>query len=175
MAYRYNDKPPKPEDMLRRFDVRNGATMKASFGCFYFVPQPGHDPHYHDYINWPAPNYHGEPCQMKTPRDIDPRFPKPVLRTDGDLVPIHLADEGYTEAAVSFDDDDLAENLTATATIDTDEDHVVKLNVTTDFPTFKDKPIEIRFTVFVKKSSTGVKDAVCHGILVVLPGSPYPS
>lgn len=175
MGFRYNTTPPpKPEDHLRRFAVRNGAIMRVSFGCYYF--SRGHDPRYHDYINWPAPNYHpGEICQMDPPRSIAPwmRNPKPGMPIQLDA--IHLTEEGYTDIAVSYEDSDNAAYLTTEAWIDEDDDYIVHMKVNANFATFSDKPKDLRFTVFAKKSDGSAIDAICHGIVTVLPGSPYPT
>lgn len=175
MAYRLdNTPPPKPENMLRRFAVRNGAVMRASFGCYYL--SEGHDPDYHDYINWPAPNYHpGDICQMKFPRDL-PRWIRDISDFKPiDLDPIHLLEEGYSDVAIAFDDPDFASNVDVmSCTIDEDDDYIVRLKVLAHFTLFEDKPKESRFTLFVKKEDGSTIDAVCHGIMVVLPGSPYP-
>ena len=72
---------------------------------------------------------------------------------------------------------DIVEHLDAKAWIDPQDDWIVRLSVKADCPTFSDKPQDVRFTVFVKRPDTEHEqiDAVCHGILTVLPGSPYPT
>lgn len=170
MGYRTIDKPPKPEDMLRKFDVRNGAIMRVAFGCYY--SSNGHDPHYHDHLNWPAPNYHPGPiCQMAPPRDKYRWLPYPTMRKPVQLEPINLSDEGYTTFVVTYEDEDLAYYLTTEAWLDEDEDNIVRMSVYADFPTFSDKPKELRFTLFAIKSDRSAIDAICHGIVSVLPGS----
>lgn len=175
MGYRTVDKPPKPEDLLRRFDVRNGAIMRMTFGCFY--SKNGHDPHYHDHVNWPAPNYHPGPiCQMKPPRDVFRWFEGNQLTGHPvQLDPIHLFEEGYSEAVVSYEDPEMAQYLDTTALIDSQDDNLVRVSVHANFPTFSDKPKEARFTLFIKKYNGTAIDAVCHGIVTVLPGSPCPT
>ena len=175
MPYRTNREPPKPENMLRRFTVRNGATLDILFPCYYFAPILGHDPHYHDYIGWPSPNHVGRACQMWPPRDKFRWLAHPVMRQGGDLTPILLRSEGYKEASITFEDDEIAKSLKARAWIDLDDQYIVRMYINTDFETFHDKPLETRFTVFIKKNDGDIvrKDAVCHGILTILPGSPY--
>lgn len=170
MAYRYHSEmPPKPEDHLITFAVRNGATLKAKFRCYYMRRKPVHDPHWHDHVNWPAPNYHPGPiCQMKLPRDKNPKIPFPALVRFEDLEEIHLADEGYTEAFVTYEDEAAEAFFDTEAWIDNDQDNVVHIRVNTFFPSFSDKPIDVRFTVFVAKGDT--VDAVSHGMITVLPG-----
>lgn len=157
--------------MLPRFAVRNGATLRLTFGCYY--SGHGHDPHYHDHIHWPAPDYHpGAICQMRPPRDR-------MRWTDGKigygpvhLDPIHLAEEGYSKASVTFDDQEVAQYFTdVNAEIDEETDHYVRLRLLAQLPLFEDKPRETRFTVYVTNKITRVKDAVCHGIISVLPAN----
>ena len=173
MGYRVDIPKVKPEDALPRYAVRNGATAKLTFDCFYFKPQPGHDPHYHDYINWPSHDYHpGAVCQMVPPREPFPHAPMPIMRTEDDLVPIMLTTEGYNEFKVVFDDTDEAEYLDADVYIDEDLDYVIHADITTSFPMFKDKPKDLRFTLFAGNKD-GMVDAVAHAFLTVLPGSPF--
>lgn len=175
MSYRINKKPIKPENRLKRFYVRNGATLDVAFPCYYFKPIFGHDPHYHDYVGWPSPNHVGRACQMHPPRDRFRWLAHPVMRRNGDLIPIHFIEEGYTEASITFEDPDVAEHIDARAWVDIDDDYIVRMYINTDFETFKDRPIDTRFSVFIKKNQDDIvrKDVVCHGILSILPGSPY--
>lgn len=171
MGYRNNIEPPKPEDMLPRFSVRNGATLRLAFHCYYLNWEEGHDPHYHDYINWPTRNYHGEACQMLPPRDHPPYGPEMNYLVD-DVTPINLTSEGYSQIKVAFDNDDIDDYLTATAEIITNEEgNVVKLHIATAIPTFSGEPKSTKFTVFAVNSTTSCVDEIIHGILDVLPGA----
>ena len=182
MGYRKLHRKPKPEDMLPRLAVRNGATLKVAFDCFYFDPKPTHDPHYHDHIGWPAPNYHFGICQMLPPRNENPRRHfHPIMRTMDDVSPIDLGEEGYTGFEVAYEDEDIAEDLTTRIDIDDTEDvNVIRMQVDTALPSFSDKPKETRFTVFAAKEVTDdedtilytIKDELLHGILTILPGNP---
>lgn len=175
MAYRINKKPIKPEDKLRRFTVRNGATIDVLFPCYYYQPVEGHDPHYHDFIGWPSPSTPGDACQMYPPRDRYRWNRHPLMRNGEDLTPIHLRLEGYDEAVVTFSDQDIAEFVAATAWIDEDDDYLIRFHVNANLATFSDKPLDTWFTIFIKRNDGNMeyKDVVCHGILTVLPGSPY--
>lgn len=183
MSYRHLHKPPSPEQMLPRYPVRNGATLRLTFDCFYFDPGHAHDWHYHDHVNWPAPGYkHGDACQMAFPRDVDPRIPgHAVVVSSDDYTPINLPEEGYSEIQLVFEDTSHSSHITWTARIDTDGDgpNVVKFVIGVNFPTFSDNPVDLKFTAFIKgtDSETGdaMCDALCHGILSVLPGAPYPT
>jgi len=174
MGYRTLDKPPKPENMLRRFAVRNGASIRIAFGCYYL--SEGHDPHYHDYIHWPAPNYHpGAICQMRPIRNLPRRIENMIDLKPVGLDHIHLIEEGYTQAAIAFDNPEFEGNVDIVdCLIDEDDDYIVRVKALTHFDLFEDQPKESRFTVFIKKQDGSEIDAVCHGIMVVLPGSPYP-
>jgi len=171
MAYRIpeNMKPPAPEDALLRFSVRNGATMRMTFGCYY--RGKGHDPHYHDYINWPSHDYHPGPiCQMLPPRDDmfwrDGRY-GPIH-----LDPIHLAEEEYTQLFIEFENEDVAQYLTAELSFNEEEDNYINVKIDASMPFFQGDPQETRFTLFIRKTDDSVTDAVCHGIVSVLPGAP---
>ena len=170
MGYRFDDNPPKPEDMLKRFDVRNGAKMRLAFGCYY--AHMGHDPKLHDHLGWPSPGHKDDMCQM-LPAYASPwamkkgRFERPIS-----FDPINLKDEGYTEAYVSVEDEEIAADLDINAWIDDDDESIVRMTVLANLPTFSDKPKTARFTLFIKKPDNLAVDAVCHGIITILPGSP---
>ena len=182
MAYRTLKERPKPENLLPTFSVRNGATLKLAFRCYYHTPMPTHDPHYHDHLHWPSEDYHpGDICQMHPPRDIPKFLCHPIMRTLHDHTPIHLIEEGYSEVTMTFEDTENDDYLDVTGWIDEEDDNIVRFHINTSFPNFSDKPKDLRFTAFVKKTSTDpvtsvitvTKDAVCHGIITVLPGHPY--
>lgn len=165
MGYRFNDNPPKPEDHLHRFAVRNGATAKIAFGCYYLM---GHDSKMHDHVGWPSPDNPDHVCQIQSNFRLYGLKEKTV-----NLQEIHLIEEGYTETSIEFDDQENAQYLDASTWIDEDDDNIVRVKIDTDFPMFEDKPIDMRFTVFVRNDEADVTDAVCHGMLTILPGSPY--
>lgn len=165
MGYRFCDNPPKPEDHLHRFTVRNGASIKIAFACYYLH---GHNPKMHDHIGWPRPDMPDHICQIVSNFKLYGMKDKTI-----DFQDIHLLDEGYTDVSIVFDDSDKAQYIDATVAIDEDDDNIVRVKIDTFFPTFEDKPVDMRFTVFVRNNATDMTDAVCHGMLTVLPGSPY--
>ncbi len=169
MGYRMKDRPPKPEDHLPRFAIRNGATFKTRFVCYYFTPKKRHDPLYHDHVGWPEPKRPDDSCQMLPPRYPIVGFPRPVIRTKDDLTPIKLQDEGYSGITVSVDEE-YSEFLNAEAVLD--EDDSIRIFISTAFPEFKDKPIDVRFTVYAHNPTEHLIDEVCHAILSVLPANP---
>jgi hypothetical protein len=170
MGYRVEKKPPKPEDLLPTYPVRNGATLYADFECYYVEPKMGHDPHTHDYLGWPDPHNTGDACQMLPPRDrfrwrydgaiMKPDEPIPIIlhSTDADI-----EDEGYSqECSVVFDQPD--ERILATAWVDEDIPNLIKMVISPQLPVFEDKPIEKRFTLFTHRtferdSNTVLSDA----------------
>lgn len=162
MGYRFSDNPPKPEDHLRKFAVRNGATLHVSFGCYYLN---NHDPMFHDHIGWPNPSLPDGSCQ-----EISNMRLFPIKHKTVDLEEIHLLEEGYTDAEVSYEDTEDIDYLTTNAWIDEEDDNIVRMTVATNLPTFDDKPKDYKFTIFVKSEST--IDAVCHAVISVLPGAP---
>ena len=166
MAYRFDDTPFNPEEHLPKLYVRNGAQLKAAFGCYYLNP---HNSRLHDFIGWPRPNHPDSICQI--PSDlVEYGFNHKTMTLDE----IHLLNEGYTGAVLAFEDDDLASNLlNASAEIDSETDNIVRISMTPQFDTFTDNNIDIVFTVFVFKNDTAVYDAVFHGVVSVMPGA-YP-
>ena len=166
MGYRYNDNPPKPEDNLIRFAVRNGATAKIAFGCYYLR---GHDSKLHDFVGWPNPSNRDAICQELSNFKLFKSKNKTV-----ELEEIHLLEEGYDEAAVAYESSEHAQYLITEANIDEDDDNIVRVRITANLPEFSDKPIDVRFTVFVRKSSETKIDSVCHGVITILPGAVYP-
>ena len=166
MGYRFNDNPPKPEDHLYRFAVRNGATARITFGCYYLGK---HDPKLHDFIGWPNPDNVDAICQEISNFKLFGKKNKTI-----ELQEIHLAEEGYDEVAVAYEDSEYAQYLITESHIDEDDDNIIRVKVTANLPEFSDKPIDVKFTVFARKSSETRIDAVCHAIISVLPGPVYP-
>ena len=175
MAYRLNEHKPSPEDFIPRYHVQNGATIQLFFDCYYYMPDNAHDPRYHDFINWPSPNYHPGPiCQMKPPRDIPVGRPPFMYVGEDTMVPIDFEEEEFSNPSVRWND---ATDITSAAYIDNEfSNNTVKVNITANLPTFEKDPVERKFTVFMERpdqnGGTAV-DAVVHGILIILPGVKY--
>ena len=163
MGYRRNE-PPKPEEHLRRFPVRNGAIMRIAFACYYMS---GHDSKMHDHLGWPNPDNPDCICQMVSNLKLYKMKDKTV-----EFEPIHLIEEGYSNAIISFETTEDSVWLTADAWIDEEEDNIVKVSIEAGLPEFSDKPKDIRFTVFVIGDDGTAIDAVCHAMMTVLPGPP---
>lgn len=163
MGYRFADNPPKPEDMLPRFAVRNGATVRISFGCYYLR---SHDRKLHDHIGWPYPTHPDAICQEAFNMNL-------YHGNTADLEEIHLEEEGYDSFDIVFDDwDDIESYIDGWISLDNEDDNIIRMRITATFPAFEDKPKEHRFTVFAgKEGNDNFRDAVCRGILVVLPGT----
>lgn len=165
MGYRFED---KPRDFPQRvFDVRNGATLKISFGCYYYKY---HDVKYHDHMGWPQPTRPDMIHQTGSIDDPAPWMPDHHVFMEQELEPIHLATEGYTRFSVVIDDPDIASSVTTTVGIDETEDHVIRVKMTVNLPTFTGSPKETGFTVFTSKADGSINDSVCHGIMKILPG-----
>lgn len=170
MAYRLDNNPPSPERFIPRYHVRNGATAQLYFDCYYWMPQNAHDPAYHDFINWPSANYHpGNICQMHPPRGIPKGYPPFVYVGEDTMVPIDFTEEGYTGYSVVFDDPDDLTPTVARYTVN-GEVNTLLMTVTANLALFTDNAVERNFTIFATRP--GATDAVCHGTLVILPGSP---
>ena len=165
MGYRLCDKPR--EYPQRIFDVRNGATLKISFGCYYYKY---HDAKYHDHRGWPTPTSPDMIHQVGSLDDPAPWMPDHHVFVEQELEPIHLADEGYTRFSVVIDDPTIAADVTTDIGIDEVEDHVIRVKLTVNLPTFTGGPKETGFTVFTSKADGSINDSVCHGIMKILPG-----
>lgn len=173
MGYRFdNTPPPKPEDMLPRFAIRNGAIVDIAFPCFYLDVIAGHDTKYHDYIGWPSPNHSDKSCQYPGYgyERIDFDNPHPI-----DLASYY---EGYNDAIIIMDD--IVPELEVTARIDDDETNVIYMRIKANFDIlFEDNPLEYRFTLFAHAPARTYHDEqqdermdqVIRGIIVVLPGN----
>ena len=168
MSYRYNEKPPKPEDMLPRFDIRNGATIRLAFGCYYLAL---HDKHRHDYIGWPSPNHPDHICQVgRTKFGVRHHCSRYTLVGEE----IDLIDEGYDTVGIRFDDPEVASHLDVIeAFIDDEDPYIIRVKIRADLDFFEDKPKETRFTLFIENRGDQLVDAVCHGFVTILPGMPY--
>ncbi len=172
MGYRYGP-PPKPENMLHKFDVRNGAIMRMAFGCYY--AENGHNRAFHDYVGWPDPRNPDHICQVKPVYDRH-WHPFPNSKRPIKMTPIQLLDEGYRYVSVSFEDEEIAQHIIVTrAEIDSEDQNIVRVSMRADFPVFHDKPLQTRFTVFIADELETTIDAVIHGIVVILPGMTYVS
>lgn len=170
MGYRVNKIPPKPEDMLPRFPIRNGSSTWTELECFYLDIKPGHSPHWHDYVGWPDPHHPGNACQMPRHRDGF-RWLSHGRIVREKLTPIDLIEEGFTAALISFDEPDAA-HLTAQAAVDQDNPHTISFGFSAELETFEDKPVEKRFTLFLYNEEEEFYQSVLRGILVILPGAP---
>lgn len=180
MGYRYNHIPPKPENMLPRFAVRNGATIRIALGCYYLQL---HDKRFHDYIGWPSPTHPDHICQVGTDtfrvhhhhhcHGSHPAYTGRYTLTGEE---IDLIDEGYQQVQVVFEEPEQASGIqNVVAYIDEDNPFIIYLKMDARFPTFSDKPKDLRFTVFIGNPGEGQVDAVCHAFLTVLPGPNFNS
>lgn len=195
MAYRHHEhKPPKPrrevDDVTTpmKLYIHNGIANDFAFPCYYQeihkpVPVVPHDPHWHDHVGWPSPNHPGHSCQLWIP-GTGCTFPEPhpechrhcehyVDMTT--LTPIHLTseEEGYTTFSVAWVEEPTG--ITATASIDPDDDWVVKVHIDCKDPNAKKEPQAYKFTVFANAPATDGKaarrDIVALAELVVLPSA----
>ena len=173
MGYRYNrpdinEEPPKPEDELMRFDVRNGAWMKLAFDCRYCMKDVNHP-------MWIFPRYPGDVAVARKSNG-SPYYHFDDIAWPYETKPIIFHEEGYDKVTVALEDSQYAEYIEVEGSIDEiNEPNIVRVRFHPNFPTFHDKPIETRFTVFVHGTEDDLINAVCHGILVILPGPNFPT
>lgn len=170
MGYRHEHE--HPDELLRKFDVRNGAAMRLTFACFYLH---GHDQHYHDHIGWPRPSRPDEICQMDPFEKAAPWLPKQKRYRLEELDPIHLDDEGYDILTLVFDDEEeIGEYIDSYLSYDAETDNQIKCTIHVNLPAFKGVPKDYGFTLFAMKTDDAtVCDAVCHAMIRVLPGAPH--
>ena len=196
MSYRVKEHPkPKPQrsavDIATpvKLYMNNGTVSNFAFPCWYQevlppVPARIHDRHLHDHQGWPSPMHPDHSCQLWIPEpgyEIPvPHHPEciPAARhyiDNARLIPIHLrsSDEGYTGASVAWASGHAG--IVASATIDDEEDWVVRLAVTANDPNAVDEPQKYRMTVFVNApASNGLpakKDIVALAELVIMPSA----
>ena len=171
MGYRHEHE--HPHELLRKFDVRNGAAMRLTFACFYLH---GHDQHYHDHIGWPRPSRPDEICQMDPFEQAASWLPKQKRYKLEELDPIPLADEGYNKLELVFDDgDEIGQYVNYSLSYDTDPQNQIRCTIHVNLPSFKGTPKDYGFTIFAQKQDDPmVCDAICHAFMRVLPGAPHP-
>lgn len=198
MGYRtFGDRPAPPKRTMQdtatpaKVFVHNGCTADLAVPCWYQEIHPPvrmkpHDRPRHDHMGWPDPCRPDMSCQLYEP--FEAGFPPepchthmgghPPVRKLVDMsrvYPIHLSseDEGYSKARVSFVGDH--DGITATASIDADQDWIVRVRFEVRDANALEEPQTYRFTVFVDAEATGKlgarSDIVCLGELVVLPAA----
>lgn len=167
--------------------IKNGATANFAFPCFY---QEIHHPKHvslhsrrlHDHYGWPSPNHADHICQpgelvMEMLHSDDTCNPCDIrsLIDMSKLIPIHLIEEGYTSAVVSFADTIPGLNVSK-VWIDVDDDWIVRAIISAEVPDAVKKKIRTGFQVQVRRTDENdieIRDIVCDGVLVILP-STYP-
>lgn len=208
MGYRLFDKKPKPprrtmQDTITPTKVyaHNGTTVDLAIPCWYQeihapVKMRPHDRPLHDHMGWPDPRIKDRSCQLYEPFEAgNPPEPphtapggRPPVRRLLDmrtLIPIHLTsdDEGYSAARVSFIGDH--DGITGTASIDDEQDWIVRVYFTVADANALEEPQTYKFSVFVDadkrqtRTSSGQfgatqearSDIVCLGELIVLPAA----
>ena len=197
MGYRINSHPkPKPRRTAvdiatpAKLYVHNGTLAHFAFPCWYQemhkpVPAHHHDHHWHDHVGWPSPDHPDHICQLWAPdrhccsighRHECSRHCEHYIDM-ANVFPIHLREEGYSSALVKWATDNRQPptGITATASIDTAEDWVVRLDLDIKDPAALQEPQKYLFTVFVHANEDGGlnerNDIVVLAELNVLPSS----
>ena len=155
MGYRFDKKePPKPNDLLPRFEIDNGAITTLAFPCYYVI---NHASDKHDHWGWPTPDRIDAICQ-----DVDGET----------VIPIDLKDEGYNSFRIVFDNSDI--DITSEVSVDDDEPYTIYLWLQALYSDFTEgDPKEERFTIFAATTDTEPErlDKVIRGVIVVNPGA----
>lgn len=173
MGYRYNiptDKngePPKPEDMLPRFEIRNGAILRIAFKCRYLL-------HNHEHPMYVYPHIAGDVALLRREnhRPYD-RLSQAEFPVKSEPINLLSEEEQYQSNAYVMIEEDDGYITVDSAFIDGEEPSIIRIALNVQYPEFHDKPIEKRFTVFISSESRDRIDAICHGMIVVLPGKPF--
>lgn len=187
MGYRIGE--PKPREPRRDVQdaaspstvfVQNGTTFEYAIPCWYLIADEPvrshcHNRQHHDHVGWPSPTYPDHICQ-------DWEFAHSCHAHDAKghhhdhcehyldmekLAPIHLSKEGYSNIEVAFDG--APSGLTATGTIDSDRDWVVRITIKSRVPSAVKERIDVPYAVFASAGQTR-KDAVSRGVVAILPG-----
>ena len=210
MSYRIKDHPrPRPQrsvvDIATPIKVfaHNGTTEYIAFPCWYQeIHRPirahHHDHHWHDHVGWPAPDHPDHCCQLWAPdrhccslgkhHECSPHCKHYIDYSN--VSPIHLLSEyeGYTGASIAWaTDNGLAPTgIAATASIDPEEDWVVRVNLDIHDGAAVKEPQKYKFTVFVNaparpcinpktgeagRTHPAKRDIVALAELIVLPSA----
>lgn len=174
MGYRYDDiphdmkhLPPEEDCMLPEFRIRNGAILRIAFKCRYVL-------HNHDHPMYVYPHIAGDVALLRrenhNPYDKLEYATFPLEYSPIDLLSV---EEDYDpNAQVVFEEDD-GHIEVISAYIDPEETSIIRISMSVQYPEFIGEPIRKHFTVFVRSNSGDRIDAVCHGVVMVLPGKPY--
>ena len=92
----------------------------------------------------------------------------------GNLIPIHLSKEGYTNIRIAFSSK--VEGLRAEGKIDKKKDWIVRISFDAACASAVKEPVQVDFSIFADGMVNGrsVKDVISVGTLEILPG-PYVS
>lgn len=193
MSYRVHEKPHKhlarrtveATATPMRVYVTNGSTADVAFPCFYQEvkpPKPAihHDIHYHHHVGWPVYNHPDHICQMAyKPGTCGHHGGCKTCRHYLDrstIFPIHLSEEGYTSFGVILDEEHLFEEIehgqiSATPTIDTDQDWVVRVSFYPQIEEHFHHPQRVPFVVRATREDEFSVDTICLGELIILPAA----
>lgn len=196
MGYRIDEHPkPRPHRELKdtttpaTITVHNGTIAHLAFPCWYQeVHKPlrayPHNKHVHDHFGWPGPDNPDNSCQLWLPalhccsigkhHECSPHC-RNYIDLDG-LFPIHLLNEGYTGFEVSFQASEVVPtdaDIQCEATVDPEEDWVVRVTLYTHDQNALDEPMRYKMTVFAIMDTgynkTDRRDIVALTDLVILP------
>lgn len=189
MAYRNEPKPKCERRVIADATTRsfiyvdNGCTASIAIPCWYEnISHPKrvmpHDRAQHDFVGQPTPESPDSVCQAKTYwgraddvfGDVDaPRTPVRCMIDMDCMVPIHLLDEGYTSVNIAFEDAPIG--LSATGSIDKNEDWVVRVDIDAQCQQATKDNLSIPFTIFVSTTiGKPMREVVAKGTLVILAG-----
>jgi hypothetical protein len=153
--------------------IQNGTSATFAFPCFYYLADMPQRPMFHrrdvhDYLGWPSPSHPGHACQVDVVNWQEAVWPigcEDLVDLEK-LMPIHLLAEGYdAQAEVLLGSDE----ITATAVIDSEQDHVVRVSVSAELAAANESGLDFLYTLRVNNPAAGRKDVVAKGKIVVMP------
>lgn len=158
-----------------RILVTNGNVNTFAIPCYYYPTpiKPHNGPHcrdMHDHLGWPQPGHPDESCQDQEffGYPVEGYIPKhgPKQIKDVKTVPIHLSEEGYTAATVSLSNSAPA-GLEMSASIDPQDDWIVRVQVSAECEEAVCEPVECRAAVRV--TGPGRTDTLGVFKVIILP------
>lgn len=169
----YRTEPPEKPKRTSHIDdrstetvitVMNGTISRLAFPCYYAYREDGMPFPYHkippiwkDHLGWPTPD--------RRDHSFQPRIVEGMV-----VDPIHLTDEGYTTAMMTFDNP--PDGLSWSLDID---DYIIRVNLDVSCNSANSEELDIPFamyvigTLVVDDVSHEARDLVTKGTIRILP------
>ena len=179
MSYRVNTKPePEKQRSTQKTTtpakvyLTNGSTINVAYPCWYIDTKPAkraevHNEALHDHCGRPSPDRPGRACQPHLEKatfisNREGKVCRPSINLDR-LIPVHLENEGYNAASVTFKGDKPL-GLSATAEID---DWIIRVTFSAEVVAAIEEEQAYPFSVRITDGTR--KDVAVVGTLVLQP------